>query len=318
MLGRDTYNVMGAPVNIRQLRYYYLSAQTGSFSGAARAEGVSVQAVSKSLKELEEELGGPLFRRDGRHVILTRLGSELVEPARVAVQSFDAVPAAAAAYRAGAAGAERVDYRLALVTPPFAKRELICAALARLISHMMKAKATVRLALGNEAMGELEAGTLDAIFTVGPLHDAQCTCLPIGNVSVGMFMGKNHPLKRKRKITFDDLEPYPVLYNKQIDDFNDTILTTCLKRGLSSPVVEISTDEEVADFLEQQQGYILGVYLKALDIKPLAFMHKIDPADAPPVPVCMVTLKDRQNAAYDRLSHFVCNEFRSLKHLLSE
>ena len=47
-------------------------------------------------------------------------------------------------------------------------------------------------------------------------------------------------------------------------------------------------------------------------------MHRIDPADAPPVPVCMVTLKERQNAAYDRLNHFVCNEFRSLKHLLSE
>ena len=83
-------------------------------------------------------------------------------------------------------------------------------------------------------------------------------------------------------------------------------------------MVEISTDEEVADFLEQQQGYILGVYLKALDVKPLAFMHKIDPADAPAVPVCMVTLKSKQGPTTERLNHFVCHEFRHLKRLLSE
>lgn len=309
--------MIGAHVNIRQLRYFYLSACAGSFSGAARAENVSVQAVSKAIIELEQELGGSLFARDGRRAVLTPLGSALVEPARAAVESFDAVPVSAASFLHGGS-ASRSDYRLALVTPPFAKHELICTALGRLISRMMKAKVTVRLALGADAMRDLETGLLDAVFTVGPLRDQRCTCLPIGNVSVGMFMGQKHPLKRKRVITFDDLEPYPVLHNKLIDGFNETILNTCLRRGLSSPVVEISTDEEVADFLEQQQGYILGVYLKALDIKPLAAMHRIDPADAPPVPVCMVTLKERQNAAYDRLNHFVCNEFRSLKHLLSE
>lgn len=305
-------------MNIRQLRYFYLSATLGSLTDAARAENVSVQAVSKSLMELEEELGGKLFERKGRGIVLTPLGDSLVDHARSAVESFDAVSVVAKQFLKTDRAEGDDGYRLALITPPFAKHDLICAALSRLFSRMMSTDVKLDIALGAQAMDALERGDLDAAFTVGNLDDPRCTCLPIGSVSVGMFVGRQHPLRRKRLVTFEDLAPYPVLHNQEIDGFNETILGSCLKRGLASPVVEISTDEEVTDFLEQQQGYILGVYLKALDVKPLAFMHKIDPADAPAVPVCMVTLKSKQGPTTERLNHFVCHEFRHLKRLLSE
>lgn len=305
-------------MNIRQLRYFYLSATLGSLTDAARAENVSVQAVSKSLMELGEELGGKLFERKGRGIVLTPLGDSLVDHARSAVESFDAVSVVAKQFLKTDRAEGDDGYRLALITPPFAKHDLICAALSRLFSRMMRTDVKLDIALGAQAMDALERGDLDAAFTVGNLDDPRCTCLPIGSVSVGMFVGRQHPLRKKRLVTFEDLAPYPVLHNQEIDGFNETILGSCLKRGLASPVVEISTDEEVADFLEQQQGYILGVYLKALDVKPLAFMHKIDPADAPAVPVCMVTLKSKQGPTTERLNHFVCHEFRHLKRLLSE
>lgn len=305
-------------MNIRQLRYFYLSATLGSLTDAARAENVSVQAVSKSLMELEEELGGKLFERKGRGIVLTPLGDSLVDHARSAVESFDAVSVVAKQFLKTDRAEGDDGYRLALITPPFAKHDLICAALSRLFSRMMRTDVKLDIALGAQAMGALERGDLDAAFTVGSLDDPRCTCLPIGSVSVGMFVGRQHPLRRKRLVTFEDLAPYPVLHNQEIDGFNETILASCLKRGLASPMVEISTDEEVADFLEQREGYILGVYLKALDVKPLAFMHKIDPADAPAVPVCMVTLKSKQGPTTERLNHFVCHEFRHLKRLLSE
>ena len=114
------------------------------------------------------------------------------------------------------------------------------------------------------------------------------------------------------------LKPYPVLCNDDIDAFNETILAACLKRGLASPQVQIETDAEVADFLEYQEGYVLGVYLKALDIKPLAAMHKVDPADAPPVPICMVTLKGQESEKLDRLNSFVMNEFPLMKRMFNE
>ena len=76
-------------MNIRQLIFFCRAARSGNFSVAAREEGVSVQAVSKSIHELEEEIGGQLFVRSGRGMRLTPLGRTLLEPALKTVESFD-------------------------------------------------------------------------------------------------------------------------------------------------------------------------------------------------------------------------------------
>ena len=304
-------------MNIRQLQYFYLAACYGSFSEAARAEGVSVQAVSKAIIELEEELGQSLFFREGRSISLTGFGRALVGPAREAVASFDAVSRAAEAYDM-ADDASQQALRIVLVSPPFAKYELVCSALSQLISHMIGTKTHITIGKGADALADLRAGNIDALITIGTFADARCVTRVLGNVSVGAFMGKKHPLRRKRLVSFEDLEPYPVLVNKDIDSFNDTILSACQRCGLNSDAVEIETDAEVADFLEYRDGYVLGVYLKALDIKPLAAMHKIDPADAPAIPICVVTLKGKQGEKYERLDRFVSGEFPLLKRMFNE
>ena len=86
-------------MNIRQLVFFCRAARSGNFSVAAREEGVSVQAVSKSIHELEEEIGGQLFVRSGRGMRLTPLGRTLLEPALKTVESFDSVEHAAASWR---------------------------------------------------------------------------------------------------------------------------------------------------------------------------------------------------------------------------
>ena len=47
-------------------------------------------------------------------------------------------------------------------------------------------------------------------------------------------------------------------------------------------------------------------------------MHKVDPADAPPVPICMVTLKGKESEKLDRLNSFVVNEFPLMKRMFNE
>lgn len=304
-------------LNIRQLRYFYLSARSGSFSGAARSENVSVQAVSKALIELEDELGSPLFERWGSGAALTPFGESLVRPAHEAIASFDAVSRAAETFLARQDNATTAGLRLALIAPPFAKEHMMCNALSRIATHMSGIEIRLFRSLGPDAFADLKSGAIDAMITIGAFNDTRCSCQSLGKVSVGVFMGKNHPLRRKRLISFADLKPYPVLYNRDIDDFNDTILTVCRRDGLASPIVEVTTDDGVADLLEERNGYVLGVYLKALDIKPLAIMHRIDPADAPSIPVCIVVLKNNGNEKLDRFCHFIRNEFPVVKKMFS-
>lgn len=302
-------------MNIRQLQFFYRAARTGNFSATARAEGVTVQAVSKSMHELEEELGGALFVREGRGMRLTPLGETLLEPARRAVESFESVGQLADAWNKGPT--PRSDLRLALVTPPFSKHEFICGIVARLMTQSLGIETSLSVRTGAGALADLRTGNLDALFTIGRLCAPQCTCAQIGTVTPGVFLGRRHPLRGKRRLTFADLEPYPVLWNDRIDGFNETVLVTCRKAGLASPLVNVDTNEGVVDFLENRDGYIMGVYLKALSILPFATMHDLDPADAPAVPVCLTLLEGTRRPEVERLDQFCRNEFSLLKRLLS-
>ena len=302
-------------MNIRQLQFFYRAACLGNFSATARAENVTVQAVSKSMHELEEELGGQLFEREGRGMRLTPLGEALLEPARRAVESFESVGQLADALSKGPA--HRSDLRLALITPPFSKHEFICGIVARLMTQSLGIKTSLSVRIGAEALTDLHAGSLDALFTIGRLSAPGCTCVQIGTVSPGVFLGRRHPLRGRRQLSFADLAPYPVLWNDEIDGFNDTVLVTCRQHGLASPLEHVSTNEGVVNHLENRNGYIMGVNLKALSILPFAVMHDLDPVEAPTIPVCLVLLEGTRRPEVERLDQFCRNEFSLLKRLLS-
>lgn len=302
-------------MNIRQLKFFCLAASAGTFSAAAQEEGVSVQAVSKSIHELEEELGGPLFTRAGKGMRLTPLGETILGPAQEAVTSFGLVERAARSWNTATCG--RSDLRLALVTPPFSKHEFICGVIARLMTRSLGISTRLSVSVGSKAYAQLMAGTLDALFTVGRLSAPHCSCVPIGSVMPGVFLGRNHPLRKKRTLSFADLEPYPALWSEDIDGFNDTVLVTCRKAGLASPLVSVDTNEGVVDFLENQNGFIMGINLKALSIRPFAMMHDVDPADAPSIPVCLVTHAEQRRTEVERLRQFTCSEFSLMRKLLN-
>ena len=61
-------------IRIRHLRCFLETARLGSLSAAADAMNVSQPAASKTIRELEEVLGKPLFDRSHRRLSLTAAG----------------------------------------------------------------------------------------------------------------------------------------------------------------------------------------------------------------------------------------------------
>ena len=61
-------------MEIQQIRYFVEVARSMNFTRAAEACNVSQPALTRSIKKLEDEMGGPLFRREGRRTHLTALG----------------------------------------------------------------------------------------------------------------------------------------------------------------------------------------------------------------------------------------------------
>lgn len=66
-------------MEIQQIRYFVETARCMNFTRAAETCNVSQPALTRAIKKLEDEMGGPLFRREGRRTHLTELG-RMVRP----------------------------------------------------------------------------------------------------------------------------------------------------------------------------------------------------------------------------------------------
>lgn len=64
-------------MEMHQIRYFLAVAEQASFSRAAERCRVSQPALTTAIKKLEEEVGGPVFHREGRRVALSELGRML-------------------------------------------------------------------------------------------------------------------------------------------------------------------------------------------------------------------------------------------------
>jgi len=59
---------------MHQIRYFLAVCETLNFTRAAEACNVSQPSLTRAIKGLEDELGGPLFRRERNNTHLTGLG----------------------------------------------------------------------------------------------------------------------------------------------------------------------------------------------------------------------------------------------------
>jgi len=64
------------------LRSFVAGVDLGSFSKAADRVGRSTSAISAQLKKLEEQAGTPIFRKNGRGLVLTEAGETMLSYAR--------------------------------------------------------------------------------------------------------------------------------------------------------------------------------------------------------------------------------------------
>lgn len=76
-------------MDIRQLEYFAEVAKHLSFTKAASRLHVSQPSISKAIKNLEEDLGVPLFYRSSKQLELTDAGKAVLENTRDVLSSFN-------------------------------------------------------------------------------------------------------------------------------------------------------------------------------------------------------------------------------------
>ncbi|MGP1275321.1 MAG: LysR family transcriptional regulator [Caulobacterales bacterium] len=144
-------------LSLRTARLFVACADTGTLTAAAARLNVSQPAATKSLAQMEASLGGALFQRAGRRLVLTALGEAMLPRARTLVQQARDMEAEARRWKSGEEGAIRLG------TGPAIAYSLLPDAAGLFYSQGRNVRLTVRSGAAGELIERLRKGELDLV-----------------------------------------------------------------------------------------------------------------------------------------------------------
>lgn len=149
-----------ANVDLNKLRTFFVIAEAGGISAAARRLALTRSAVSHSLSLLEQSLGAPLFHRIGKRLVLTRDGARLRAAFGDAQTRLDDAVAAIGEEAGEVGGTLRLGLFLGF------SRVRLAYVIERFLGAHPAAR--IRLAYGSRAelAEQLAAGRLDFTFSL--------------------------------------------------------------------------------------------------------------------------------------------------------
>jgi LysR family hydrogen peroxide-inducible transcriptional activator len=208
-------------LNLRDLKYLVAVAEHKHFGRAAEACFVSQPTLSTQLKKLEEELQVTLIERSNRQVMLTPVGSRIVEQASSVLREVNGLYHLAEEHRDPLGG----DFRLGVIptVAPYLLPKIlrpIAKALPNLHIQLTEGQTAVISRL-------LRDGDLDAVVLALPLDEENVVATKLYTEPFLFAVSKMHPKAAKKTVQLQDLDGEQVLLLEDGHCLRDQALDVC-------------------------------------------------------------------------------------------
>jgi DNA-binding transcriptional LysR family regulator len=184
---------------LRHLRYVIAAADNGSFRKAAAAIGIQESAISRRIRDLEDEIGAALFIRSNSGVRLTHAGQLFIVRARKAVNQINYAAIDAASSGRGETGRVRIGIFTSLAA----------GFLADLLRAFVEDNRDVRpeLVEGGPSthIAAIQHHQLDVAFLTGSPLAKGCDIVHLWNERVLVVLPEDHEFAAQTEITWNDL-----------------------------------------------------------------------------------------------------------------
>jgi len=220
------------------IQSFLVVAKTLNFRRAAEQLGIAQPALSRSVKQLEQQLGFRLFDRSTRRVTLTAAGDLLLREGGEAMQLLLRACQRAERTSKGLSGKILIGYSTFASGGP----------MAEIIIEFRKiySEATVGLQLlaSSEQAAELAKGSLDFGFMMAKGSEPSFARIPVSRERlVALFPTSNRSAKR-RSVTLAELASEPMVLgtHSRWQGFRSLLSDVTTARGISFKVVEEADD----------------------------------------------------------------------------
>ncbi|MCU1364752.1 MAG: LysR family transcriptional regulator [Ilumatobacteraceae bacterium] len=258
-------------IEARHLRSFLAIADAGSITRAAASLHVSQPALSRTLTQLERDLGVQLVVRSTHHLQLTDAGKRFRAAATKGLKSFDQAIASVA-----------VDVTPLRFGHTWASATHTAAiARAWTAAHPHRA---LQLLRGEDRTAGLEGGDVDIALTRGPIDDPALRTLTLDDEARVAVLPAGHPLARRKRVRLADLADQPLIVHTTAG-----MTTPRLWPAGSRPRVgrEVTTTDDWLIAIATGIGVGVSVVSTA-ELRPHPDVRYVPLVDAPTVPLMLV------------------------------
>lgn len=192
-------------VELRHIRYFLAVVEESHFTRAAERLHVSQPTLSQQIRELEAELGAPLFDRIGKRVRLTAAGEIFREHAQRAAKEIEEARVAISELE----GLKRGEIIVGVVQT--VNTYLIPGVVARFSA----AYPSIRVEVRELASGQIEAGIIAGSLNLGigfvPPQDEKIEAERLFGEDLVLVVPSGHRLAERKRVRMRELDGEPLV-----------------------------------------------------------------------------------------------------------
>ncbi|MFT7337919.1 MAG: LysR family transcriptional regulator for metE and metH [Marinobacter maritimus] len=210
---------MGFPMIERNHLEVLRAVETeGSLTAAASRLHLTQSALSHSVRKLEQQLGTPIWLREGRQLRLTQAGNHLLALANRLLPQFEHAEMLIDQFARGQAGTLRIGMEC---HPCY---QWLLKVVGPYLEQWPSVDVDVKQKFQFGGIGALFGHDIDMLVTPDPLHRPGLVFEPVFDYEQVLVVAANHSLAGKPWVEAADLEPetlitYPVAIER-LDVFN--------------------------------------------------------------------------------------------------
>jgi DNA-binding transcriptional LysR family regulator len=248
-------------MEIRQLRALAAIAETRTFTAAAARVHVTQAAISMQIRQLELEVGLPLFVRTPRRCVLTEAGERMLERAQRILREHDGALAEMAELSGATHGRLRVGSASAMFSSdplPQILREI----------HEQHPHADVSVASGTSAqlVKQIVAGDLDIAFVSLPVEVRGVQTELLLRDELIAIASPAHPLAKQRVVSAFALAGEKLILGERGGNTRRLIDEFFEQAGLRPRVVmELSRTNSIKKMVERGMGVGIVSFQSAVE-----------------------------------------------------
>lgn len=194
-------------MELRHLRYFIAVAETENVSSAALKLHVSQPGLSRQIRDLEDELGFSLFKRDAKSLRLTDAGRAFLKESRAVLQRAEDAIRTARAVATSTDSELNIGYAMSptiRILPPTLRAFKIAQPGVGVKLHDLSTE---------EMLTGLRKGKLDMAFLVKP-NPSMLRGLrteELSRMAMCLAVANENPLSRRRSLTLAEIARHPLI-----------------------------------------------------------------------------------------------------------